>query len=1128
MNKLYIFLFSFLFLLGLAVSCQKNIKQNEINRVESLIISNESPVYLKDNQPKQKEMKVKPAKELEITDFNKKYKISAGNENGKEVISFDGTKLVNINPDQKLIKDERKIESYLLKVKRFDADYQNYLVKKGVIFGYYIPDNTVIVRLSNTGQIIKNLEGFVSDVPYQPFMKISKSDGDIENIKKAKVSLWDINDTNWFYSFCAGNHIKITGNTGKEFIVDSANVKAILFEEKVLRVEKYRDLSVFSVDPGTIGKVVAFGGVNANILQSCPANVSVYDVGIDDKHADLSGVLANIYETAGDNDTGEFVPHGTHVAGIIAGRGNNSGGQISGINPEAKIQFFAMGDSLTGLTIPPSMRNLFNLSILNNSYIANLSWGTYDDNLAGTYLSISRDIDQFVYDHPEMIIIAAVGNNGNSIASPATAKNVISVGALDGNDTALYSGRGPCYDGRFKPEISVQGSGVNSLGLNNSYAVLSGTSQAAAVVSGLVSRLTGVIKNIFNLTPTHSIVKSLLIANTMEDNPSLQSGYGRLMLNSPIDTNHITIKHFTDSDEFRNIDFTVKQNDKITIVLSWTDPPAFESSLMNLIDDFDLEVAAPSGKIISSGDYINNVEKVVLPATEEGNYRVRIISKFVPLKVNDISLIIKSQLGFQTAQSVSQNFNLSNTDEKPVDSSQSGQSQFSASGSGVNQGISAGQQQQTVNVTAGSTINSPSVPAVPAVNNSVPASVASQTAEEPADNLLSQLSSNNTNTVTTPVIYGRPGSNIYSIRALGIDGSRYVGVNLSGTGINAGETLIPVEDSTNIMSDNYRQFQMNLEDSQDIINGDLSVKSMNGDETNHVPVEIMLDKTAPAFGDCYPTNNGTLTDSTAWIDIQDDKSGVDTNFVISVNGVIITNGEAEYNFGNNRLSIDFSRIYPPKIKRDVLVKFLKVADMVGNIADQTNWVFKYDNSNDTTPPDKPSGLAVDITNKIIRVSWDTNTDKDLAGYYLYQISQDFSAKVLLTNGLILTNVYTFTSKNLSKIGLTAVDTSSNESVPAILNVNYQAQNYPPEITIQGIPERTNGTVTGIIFLKDDGWLVSTNTSLSAVSISTNTFLSNSMNTNFTKLPLEIFMGQQRRGIFNFKHRLLYSGSQRYG
>ena len=128
------------------------------------------------------------------------------------------------------------------------------------------------------------------------------------------------------------------------------------------------------------------------------------------------------------------------------------------------------------------------------------SWGTpgsgsYDVQ-AQTYDALVRDAQPAgstygTNGNQAMTIIFAVGNSGvsNSISTPASAKNVISVGAsenvralspADGgndpdgsdgcgyvdidadnaNDMATYSSRGPCSDGRMKPDLVAPGTHV--------------------------------------------------------------------------------------------------------------------------------------------------------------------------------------------------------------------------------------------------------------------------------------------------------------------------------------------------------------------------------------------------------------------------------------------------------------------------------------------------------------------------------------------------------------------------------------------------------------------------------------------------------------------------------------------
>jgi hypothetical protein len=113
-------------------------------------------------------------------------------------------------------------------------------------------------------------------------------------------------------------------------------------------------------------------------------------------------------------------------------------------------------------------------------------------------------LDRFVWEHPEMLVVAAAGNaavdlnpadgvvDAGSVGSPATAKNALAVGAAEGRrdvarawrdswpedfavepiatdrmaqadgpqGMAAFSGRGPCADGRIKPDLVAPGTYV--------------------------------------------------------------------------------------------------------------------------------------------------------------------------------------------------------------------------------------------------------------------------------------------------------------------------------------------------------------------------------------------------------------------------------------------------------------------------------------------------------------------------------------------------------------------------------------------------------------------------------------------------------------------------------------------
>jgi subtilisin-like proprotein convertase family protein len=212
--------------------------------------------------------------------------------------------------------------------------------------------------------------------------------------------------------------------------------------------------------------------------------VEVNDTGIDATHPDLAGggvygkpaapfgVIGDVPQSLVDTNG-----HGTHVAGIIAGDGvesitvtnapgstlTNLNGTVSGVPSGSPEQFRGMAPAAilysVGGIAGGSDTNIFNFlpdqyfqeaPALTNALISNNSWvnegDTAYDLSAASYDAAVRDALPFVTGSQPVLFVFAAGNAGNgsdsedlgggiadSIESPATAKNVISVGALQEN-----------------------------------------------------------------------------------------------------------------------------------------------------------------------------------------------------------------------------------------------------------------------------------------------------------------------------------------------------------------------------------------------------------------------------------------------------------------------------------------------------------------------------------------------------------------------------------------------------------------------------------------------------------------------------------------------------------------------
>lgn len=185
--------------------------------------------------------------------------------------------------------------------------------------------------------------------------------------------------------------------------------------------------------------------------------------------------------------------HGTHVAGSVLGNGVESGSdpasqdygqndttdpnvitsKVTGVAPEASLYFQAIAcrSRLFGITLcglPADLNDLFLPPYNAGARVHSNSWGA---SVAGEYTSDSQDVDEFTWNHPDMVITFSAGNDGvdanndgfvdeDSMGSPATAKNAISVGASENART--NGGINPESGANDLDEVQCSGNGGGS------------------------------------------------------------------------------------------------------------------------------------------------------------------------------------------------------------------------------------------------------------------------------------------------------------------------------------------------------------------------------------------------------------------------------------------------------------------------------------------------------------------------------------------------------------------------------------------------------------------------------------------------------------------------------------------
>ncbi len=221
--------------------------------------------------------------------------------------------------------------------------------------------------------------------------------------------------------------------------------------------------------------------------------VAVIDSGVDYKHPDLKD---NMWSRGGkygydfyDNDTDPMDEenHGTHVAGTIAGTGNNGVGVV-GVTWKAQIMALRfLGPDGSGAT--SDAVKCIDWAVNNGAHILCNSWGGPNNSteLAEAAARAERK---------GVLFIAAAGNTGgtgnNNDSRPnypasLSQTNIISVGAIDESDA-----RGSfSHYGKQSVDIGAPGVQILSTTRNNKYDTYSGTSMAAPHVAGAAALVWG-------------------------------------------------------------------------------------------------------------------------------------------------------------------------------------------------------------------------------------------------------------------------------------------------------------------------------------------------------------------------------------------------------------------------------------------------------------------------------------------------------------------------------------------------------------------------------------------------------------------------------------------------------------
>lgn len=126
-----------------------------------------------------------------------------------------------------------------------------------------------------------------------------------------------------------------------------------------------------------------------------------------------------------------------------------------------------------------------------------------------------------------MLVVTSAGNLGNDpwlyISAPADGDSVLAVGAVDAfANYAGFSGIGPTYDGRIKPNVCAMGYQTTIQGADGSISSSNGTSFSAPLISGLAACLWQAFPELNNM----EILKKIEESSHIYSSPNNKIGYG--------------------------------------------------------------------------------------------------------------------------------------------------------------------------------------------------------------------------------------------------------------------------------------------------------------------------------------------------------------------------------------------------------------------------------------------------------------------------------------------------------------------------------------------------------------------------------------------------------------------------
>ncbi|HEY9048768.1 MAG TPA: S8 family peptidase [Ohtaekwangia sp.] len=361
--------------------------------------------------------------------------------------------------------------------------------------------------------------------------------------------------------------------------------------------------------------------------------LSVKENSIDNTDIDLKG---RVQESELANETTS--QHANQMATIIAGGGNTMP------NTKGVVWKSHVASSSFDNLLPDDNAVLQGQGIS----VQNHSYGVTIENIYGAE---ARAYDVSMNEDPAILHVFSAGNSGAEVSTTGIyagipgyanltgnmkmAKNILVVGATGKDNTidARNSG-GPAYDGRIKPELVAYGP--------------EGTSDAAAMVSGISALIQHAYQNTYKVRPPAALVKAILIASADDigkEGIDYISGYGAVNADRAVRLvkAQTLISDTIKQNSAKQFSITVPADiHTLRLAVVWNDPAAEAGDAAALINDLDSKItfggkqwlpwilhhyphidslALPASR---KEDHLNNIEYITIDDPQAGIYTLDI------------------------------------------------------------------------------------------------------------------------------------------------------------------------------------------------------------------------------------------------------------------------------------------------------------------------------------------------------------------------------------------------------------------------------------------------------------------------------------------------------------------------